>query len=1351
MGVAAFLGRVLSPDGAAIGTCFQVAPGVLVTAWQAIAEAGQGSVGAAVLVGPLAPTPDRAVPGRVLRLDPVHDLAVIEATEGALTGITEGFALTDDQPLSTPVWVAGAAGGLRFVEATGRLEGSSTRDGVVVGRLESKAVTAGMRGAPVLRRADGLVVGIVSGRYAGADSWLRDSVWLARVEDLLPLLRGTADPLIRREAGVVAVDVTLAVQEDSVIVSGRGRQAVTDLSAGVPSELAPSVGVTRPVRHTSRELGPDTRLDGDADAVGGRLTKMFLGGPAGALFGELVGIARAAHSPARIALRIPVRLAPLPWEAMRSPGSGLPIGVDPQLRVFRQVPSAPAALPGPLRILVAISSPLFGGGEVLNYERELRNVLTAVRGARAHRADVRVLHFATTSAIRAALAEYPVHVLHVSAHGQPGLLVIEDDDGSARPVSADTLLDEAVPLGRVPPVVALAACHTAARVDDRGESFAARLLARGVSVVIAAETSISDAYAIRLFARIYGRLAADPVADAVAAVADARAEVQVELERSLDDRDRYLAALQEWSAVLVHAPTGSMPVVDATTPATALPERPAGRGILNRPVGEVVGRRREQRQWSSELLDDRTAGIVIHGLGGVGKTTLADELIQRVLEREPDRITVTVTGAVSDEQLMADIVEQTLDQLHAGTGGPPEPVMRTLSRLADADRELVERVNALRELLAAVPILLVLDNFEDNLTGDASGTGTRSVEAALQELLTSFASRPGKGRLLITCRDRFTLPQHAHRALIFHHLGPLSFAETLKLAWNLPVLDRLSGDELEKVWRSVGGHPRCLEYVDALLAGGSARYVDVTLRLAEDVERRLRAAGTVAAATQPDIDAYLSAHSTLDTAIAEAVAFTADEVLLGDLLDSVDQVPRARQLITGAAVYRVPVDRLALAYQADYVDVGHVDIPGLDRALQACVDGALLTRSVGPDGLPRFSVHRWTAGALARRALETGQAAHLTSAHLRAAAYWRSRWKTPAGSVADLREAHYHLVAAARLHPNSDGRDLADVCDELRDALGRLGRRYEAAALSTEHVDLRRRVYAIDTTQQRATELAAALDNHGIHLAAVGKHDEALVPTAEAVQLYRRLATTDPTVFQPSLAGALNNLGVRLSSVERRADALAATAEAVDIRRRLAAADPVRYEPDLAMSLNNLGADLSALHRQDDALAVTVQAVEMYRRLAVADPARFEPDLAMSLNNLGIRMSALGRPAESLRVTADAVERYRRLAEVLPAIHEPHLATTLSNLSQLLANLGRPEQSLVAASRTVEIYRRLAAADPVAFEASLVVALRQVAADLALLGRSAEALALVAEASEVDGRRTATGDIFQHPSPWRVR
>ena len=79
----------------------------------------------------------------------------------------------------------------RWLDAPGTWAGGTTRDEAVpLGRVSSSDVMPGMSGAPVIRTGDGAVVGVVSGRYNSADGWLAGTVWVARTEDLLPLMDG---------------------------------------------------------------------------------------------------------------------------------------------------------------------------------------------------------------------------------------------------------------------------------------------------------------------------------------------------------------------------------------------------------------------------------------------------------------------------------------------------------------------------------------------------------------------------------------------------------------------------------------------------------------------------------------------------------------------------------------------------------------------------------------------------------------------------------------------------------------------------------------------------------------------------------------------------------------------------------------------------------------------------------------------------------------------------------------------------------------------------------------------------------------------------------------------------------
>lgn len=77
------------------------------------------------------------------------------------------------------------------------------------------------------------------------------------------------------------------------------------------------------------------------------------------------------------------------------------------------------------------------------------------------------------------------------------------------------------------------------------------------------------------------------------------------------------------------------------------------------------------------------------------------------------------------------------------------------------------------------------------------------------------------------------------------------------------------------------------------------------------------------------------------------------------------------------------------------------------------------------------------------------------------------------------------------------------------------------------------------------------------------------------------MAVAPSDAFEPDLASSLNNLGIRLSGLGRREEALAATGEAVEIRRRLAVARPDAFEPDPARALCGYDRDTPERGRSD--------------------------------------------------------------------------------------------------------------------------------------------------------------------------
>lgn len=196
MSVPPYLGRVLGPSEPS-GTCFQVAPGILVTAWHVLANLGAGRPGARVAVDGWTTVPPTEV--QVIRVDELHDLAVMRSAVPLPASIRGTVATSTVRP-GTDVMITGVADvddvghTYDYLDAPGKWQGTARRDQrVPLGRVVASAVMPGMSGAPVRRLADQVVVGVVCARYNSADGWLAHSVWVAGTEQVSRLLAGIND------------------------------------------------------------------------------------------------------------------------------------------------------------------------------------------------------------------------------------------------------------------------------------------------------------------------------------------------------------------------------------------------------------------------------------------------------------------------------------------------------------------------------------------------------------------------------------------------------------------------------------------------------------------------------------------------------------------------------------------------------------------------------------------------------------------------------------------------------------------------------------------------------------------------------------------------------------------------------------------------------------------------------------------------------------------------------------------------------------------------------------------------------------------------------------------------------
>jgi len=389
---------------------------------------------------------------------------------------------------------------------------------------------------------------------------------------------------------------------------------------------------------------------------------------------------------------------------------------------------------------------------------------------------------------------------------------------------------------------------------------------------------------------------------------------------------------------------------------------------------------------------------VLYGSGGIGKSALAAQIAARATRAEPGRLTVTFTGEVCADTFLARLASTLRRHPVAASHGGA----RALASAGRTDLSWGHRLDLFRdEVLGRVPVLVVLDDFDDNLSVRSATTAVE--DPALAGLLADVARAPGLARLLITCRDPVEIPG---AALGVRRVGPLSPSGAAQLAAALPALSLLDEPDVDQACRLTGGHPRNMEYLDALLSAGRASFAEVAERLAAATGAR---AGTGSLRTETD------APPPGFPAAAEKVASLAGDVLLGELCARLS--PDAHDLLTGASVYREPVGSHVLLLPAGRPR----QAAALTGLVAECAAAGLLTADYSGE-LPSVFVHRWTAAELHARLTRERRGEEVADAHRRAAEYWRWRISSWPHDRHALHEASYHLLRAGEAGQRSVAR-----------------------------------------------------------------------------------------------------------------------------------------------------------------------------------------------------------------------------------------------------------------------------------------------------------------------------------------
>jgi tetratricopeptide (TPR) repeat protein len=1061
--------------------------------------------------------------------------------------------------------------------------------------------------------------------------------------------------LSRDPAGAMRIEAlrngSSVAQQDGVIISPTLRQAFDEFVRGQ---------LKAPPQSASQQLTP-LRAN-DLTTLGDQLGQALCPGGVGtALSLALQAVNTTSTLDLCFESADPALLA-LPFEALRLDGQtpALLPGVSVRRRVADAPAAAWAAAPSPLKILVAVGAPDEGKTQntVLDLEHELQRILDAVEPrARQGNAEVRFLEVGHPEQIRKALQNDAYHVLHLSGHGGPGSIELEDEDGAPVSVTAAELVRHLQAAHRNVPLIFLSSCFGATPGAEAG-AMATELVRAGVPFVVAMQAGVTDRYASALAHAFYAALAEREYPQPAQALATARQALEQARQQALQRGGTAGQEQAEYATAALYCAGEDVALVDFAAERRPLSTPPVHQAVGPMPslrIGDLVGRRQELRAVLRVLRDHpdsmtehgRLNGVVLTGIGGVGKSAIAGRAMARL--QEEGWAVAAVAGRLAPAPLCAAVAATLLP--HANPA-----LAQAGQQLSNSNLDDSTRLSLICALLQQTPLLLVLDNFEDNL---APG-GQAFLDAAVQQLLVQLAGCAQRGRLLITCR--YPLPG-MEAEFLQRPVPPLSAAEVRKLLWRLESLKGLDRADVAEVMRHVGGHPRMLEFLDGLLRHGAARLPDVRRRLRE-----------VAHAAGIDLKV---APADLSEALRSTALLGARTVFLDELLalarNQGDEEP-VRQL----AVSALPMTAAELAQALGAAPASQAAAQAMNQCLERLVSLSLATPL--PQG---YWVHRWTAEALAQTATPEDQRQRCR----RAGEFRLARPQGQEIEYDDICEATYNFL---------DGSEFDRACGlALQIANFHIQRQQTIAAVALASDVLRR----LPNSTHGWAPLADIEVRGSLQL---GLTDRALELTREMTQVFENRLQQEPqrADYQRDLSVSYNRLGDLMRDLGQGEQAREFFEKDLAIAKRLAEAEPQRadYQRDLSVSYDRLGDLMRDLGQGEQAREFFENSLAIRTRLAEAEPQRadYQRDLSVPYERLGDLMRDLGQSEQAREFFENSLAIWTKLAKDEPqrADYQRGLSVSYNKLGDLMRVLGQGEQARAFFENSLAIRTRLAEAEP---------------------------------------------------------
>ena len=941
------------------------------------------------------------------------------------------------------------------------------------------------------------------------------------------------------------------------------------------------------------------------------------------------------------------RLEAVPWEALHDGAefiaagakttiTRLPLGIAP--------PADLPAIPLPIRMLALVSSPPdLPDVSRLNIEREQELLLEAINApAGQGKLHVDFEDEAKLEILESSL-EAGYHILHFTGHGiaptpvSSGGLLLEDHDGKRLPVGVNDFVSSLAKGFGTLRLAVISGCNTAQTLHTGSfRDLARALVEEKIPAVLAMQFAISDAAGLKLAEVLYPKLIAGQALEA--AVHAAR--------RALWLTDEPVLQADALALVLLTGNGNCLQTKAADTPTANFNPVPSlaidtgfQLGTLPQLGFKFYGRRKEYRQLRDALLVNNHRAVIIHGIGGIGKTSLsahaADRLYHRRKQAGPRFKGVyafdCAGSTLAPERLLLELHRyfalQGVNALERFIGQPLEP-------------EVLAQMVA--QVLVQWPLLLIFDNFETQLA--RTEQGFRIADEGLRRFLSALVKTTATNtKFVFTCRFLFELDERLGDVASLP-LGDLSRPEAFSVMLKLPRLAKASYEEKVTIYDTFGGHPFALVALDKYCQTSS---VDKALQNAKAVHTKLREH----LALELNYGRLTEQARELLNRLAAfrvAVPLEAAEWMMGEEVS-----PAPEQLQNFIAQIRQAVEHGEMS--AELKDADDATLAQMIKVRQApddlqqsvreLIEWGLLTPVYEGDELSRLDVHSLVRDFCREKQADTWRD------RLREAASFYTNWtrripkaqKTPAMVWSEM-EAFELLIEA------EDYRDAGVLLNNAGELLHRwgFGRFVESQ-------------YARVLDRVERADAAAFLNNFGILQQARGNYEAALGYYQCSLKIAEEFG---------NLAGVSVSLH-QLGTVQQERGNYD---EAVDYyERSLKIDEQLGNMAGIAFSLHNIGAVQGKRGSYDEAL-------DYYQRsLKIREELGDVAGVASSLHNIGV----VQQGQENYEAALDCFQRSLKIAEEIGKV--ANVAASLYQLGNLQLLLGDHEAALDYYQRSLKI------------------------------------------------------------------